>query len=216
MKRQILALVWMGILCQIRAEDPSEVRYPPADVCDRTTSPKGTFFIESYGSRSDLQWLVWRTGNQVKSVQLPTLKHSTDGAIPGGFRYEISSDEEWIYVTSKLWRGANASWLLHRKKPMQYSLVTPCFSEAAWKYYNAVHGADFRLDETFIIRKGPWPKAGNQLRFTLWGGPGVDCAFCYDLSSRKFLRSRDQTTSYVDLRLDEIEELVPPLAPASQ
>ena len=176
----------------------SKLIYPANDNCDRTESPKHTFVIESYGVGPDHNWIVKRSGGKIIAIPLPPPQHRGDLC---GYLFNISPDEEWILVDQKLYHGANALWLYHREKQLHYSLVFPSFSEEAWKYFEKSTNQKFELDNTFIIRSGPWPAKNNMLRFTLYGasstGVEADWAFCFDLAARRFMPSKDQTTSYV-------------------
>jgi len=154
------------------------------------------FRIES--SRYSCYWIV-SSVDPTKRYALPPLPHIENSTCPG-YHFSVSPDGDWIIAHEKLYHGANEVWLLHRDSPLHYSLAFPSFSRAAWSYYAKKSGKPFQLDYRYITRVGPWPQKGVVIRLTLYGDhpqeEPVDVALNFNLNTRKFSISEDQTTQY--------------------
>lgn len=154
------------------------------------------FRIETSGYPN--YWIV-SSVDPTKRYPLPALPHVEDSTCPGP-DFDVSPNGDWIIADEKLYHGANEVWLLHRESPLHYALAFPSFSRTAWSYYAKTFGKPFRLDCRYITRIGPWPNKGIVIRLTLWGDhpqeKPVDVALDFNLNTRTFSISKDQTTKY--------------------
>ncbi|MEK7951855.1 hypothetical protein [Luteolibacter soli] len=196
-RRPAFTLLATLAVCSCASPKPAEPTISPVHHHPTiATATKPRFHIETTGLEGDAPsphyWIVTSTHR----VPLPDLPHPDATTCPGA-NFTISPDQQWIFADEKLYHRANEVWLLHRDSELHYSLVgTPTFGRAALDYFTRATGKRLPSDYYFITRIGPWPDHGNRIRLTLYSDDWLDTALCYDLKTRKFSISDDQTTTY--------------------